>query len=341
MLPNIIPLQTIGELANITGVPYSYINNIIKLKEDSYRSFSISKRSSNTKRKIFVPKPMLMKVQKAINRYILQNIQPHPIATAYSYGSNPIKNAAYHCNSSILLKFDIKDFFHSFDERDVYYLFLSFGYNRLLSFQLARLCTKIVESTWFPNEYKDHYIYPSLTIKKKSTFLPQGCPTSPMLSNLLMRTFDNKLEMLANKFSLKCTRYSDDLTFSSESKMSQDSIKIVIAEVNKMLGKKFRMNREKQKVYHKGQRKIVTGLIVNNDTPKLTKAFKNDLRMHVHFIAKYGYVEHALKRNCDPFSFYNHFNGRIKWAELIEPAFVNKLKHLLVNISIPFTYSAE
>lgn len=335
-MQNIIPLKSIGELSAITGIPYTFINDVLKLNIDPYRTFTIGKRSSSARRRIFVPHPSLMKIQRTINRYILQYLNPHPIATAYQRGSNPQNNAQYHCNSKLLIKFDIKDFFHSFTERDVYHLFNSLGYNPLLSFQLARLCTKIKKSSIIEFNHSNNYIYPGVSEKKYDSFLPQGCPTSPMLSNLMMQSYDTQLYKLANKFSLKITRYSDDITLSSENLLLEKDLKYIIARINQILENKFIMNRGKQRFYNSGQRKIVTGLLVNNEKPKLTKHFKNNLRLHAYYIKKSGYINHALNQKNDPYAFYNHFMGKLMWAKNIEPLFAEKIMKSIEQTENPF-----
>ena len=54
--------------------------------------------------------------------------------------------------------------------------------------------------------------------------LPQGAPTSPILSDIVCQTMDRRLNGLAIRFGLKYSRYADDITFSSQySVYSNDS----------------------------------------------------------------------------------------------------------------------
>lgn len=45
--------------------------------------------------------------------------------------------------------------------------------------------------------------------------LPQGAPTSPILTNAICEKLDIRLSGVAKRFGLNYTRYADDITFSS------------------------------------------------------------------------------------------------------------------------------
>jgi hypothetical protein len=45
--------------------------------------------------------------------------------------------------------------------------------------------------------------------------LPQGAPTSPVLTNIVCQKLDFLLTGVAKRFGLKYSRYADDITFSS------------------------------------------------------------------------------------------------------------------------------
>ena len=48
--------------------------------------------------------------------------------------------------------------------------------------------------------------------------LPQGAPTSPIISNLICQILDYKIIELCQEYHLTYTRYADDLTFSTNEK---------------------------------------------------------------------------------------------------------------------------
>jgi RNA-directed DNA polymerase len=112
-------------------------------------------------------------------------------------------------------------FFTSISEIQVYKVFRNIGYQSLVAFELARLTTnapaaspryKLARWTAHPHEWRiEDYKFKGLG------YLPQGAPTSPMLSNLIMPQIDAQIENAASVTGLRYTRYSDDLTFSTRS----------------------------------------------------------------------------------------------------------------------------
>jgi RNA-directed DNA polymerase len=66
---------------------------------------------------------------------------------------------------------------------------------------------------------------------EKVGFLPQGAPTSPLLSNLFMIDIDCQLEALAAQHDLRYSRYSDDMTFSTRGEYSREQAKKLVHAV--------------------------------------------------------------------------------------------------------------
>ena len=101
--------------------------------------------------------------------------------------------------------------------------------------------------------------------------LPQGAPTSPIISNLICGSLDSKLKSLARLYSCTYTRYADDLTFSTDLAAFPASIAVleeslwhVGEELTKLIeGETFSINKQKTTMRARGACQIVTGLVVN------------------------------------------------------------------------------
>lgn len=89
--------------------------------------------------------------------------------------------------------------------------------------------------------------------------LPQGAPTSPAISNIIMREFDNTVGTWHLSKSITFTRYCDDVIFSGDFE-TREVIRFVKDELGK-LG--LFLNDKKTVALRDGQKKSVTGIVVN------------------------------------------------------------------------------
>ncbi|HHQ4309024.1 TPA: reverse transcriptase domain-containing protein, partial [Serratia fonticola] len=171
--------------------------------------------------------------------------------------------------------------------------------------------------------------------------LPQGAPTSPCLSNLACLSLDEALEELANKMGLRYSRYSDDITFSSQSINFKrgDACKVIAEACNFLAMHGFKPNRAKTDIIPPGAKKIVLGLNVDKSNVTLDKNFKNNIKQHIHFCLheEIGPVKHARKRKFSSvIGFRNHLQGLIAYAKSIEPVFGDKMDKAFKCIKWPF-----
>ena len=96
--------------------------------------------------------------------------------------------------------------------------------------------------------------------------LPQGAPTSPIITNFICRILDNRLLKIAKKYKLDYTRYADDLSFSTNDKHFIELYKIFIDELKEEIEHSgFHINDKKTRLLFKDSRQTVTGLIVNKN----------------------------------------------------------------------------
>ena len=124
--------------------------------------------------------------------------------------------------------------------------------------------------------------------KVKRNVLPQGAPTSPVITNIICQKLDHRLSGVAKRFGLKYSRYADDITFSSMHNVYQadsDFLKElhrIIAEQN------FHIKESKTRLQKDGYRKEVTGLLVNEKV-NVQQRYIKQLRMWLYYWERYGY----------------------------------------------------
>ncbi len=230
-------IRTVDELAELLFVDVKLLYAISNNTPDWYRCFQIPKRNGSM-RNIEAPRPYLKRLQSRIAKNILSCFVVHECATAFLSGQNIRRNALFHVNKSVVLNCDIRNFFPSLKSRAVFGFFSNTaGYGADICMMLSKLCTL-------------------------AGHLPQGAPTSPVLSNLLMFEFDEKISLWANEHDLSYSRYADDLTFSGEidSRLKTDILQKVKQNLAAL---HLKLNPAKTAVYSNNRRQLVTGLVVN------------------------------------------------------------------------------
>lgn len=223
-------------------------------------------KSDGSKRKLSVPDLILKLVQKSIADNILIQYPISKYAKAYKPGSSIQKNARPHIGKKKILKLDIEGFFdHILYSRVKDTVFYEEKYSESIRILLTMLCY-----------YNDS--------------LPQGAPTSPAITNIIMYDFDETVGAFCNEKNIAYTRYCDDMTFSGCFD-EREIISFVKGELRK-LGL-FLKNR-KTAVISASKRQVVTGIVVN-EKMNVTKDYKKTIRQEIYYIKKFGLDEH-LKR---------------------------------------------
>ena len=261
---------------------YSISNNI----EKNYKIYKIKKRNGKY-RTIYEPNSILKQIQKQILVNILNNKSISKYAKAYHKGIQLKDNAIFHINKEMILKLDIENFFENISFLDIYNSCFPIEYfPKSVGMILTYLCT-----------YNNH--------------LTQGSPTSPYISNLVMKEFDEELGNWCNLRNISYTRYSDDMTFSGQFNPSE-----LIVKVRKMLYKLgLSLNNDKIRIIHKSSRQNVTGIVVN-EKMQVNIKYRNKIRQEIYYIKKFGLSSHLKKCdiNIKPKKYLNGLYGRILYV---------------------------
>lgn len=334
------PIFSLRHIAHLAGVNYQFLRDVVERRDpERYRRFRILKRKAGPNdapryRIICVPDPGLMRVQRWVNQNILALGHVHEASVAFRVNDNIVEAAKNHCGCKWLIKIDILNFFESVSERSVFHVFATLGYQPLVAFELARICTRRGEASWarrgarwsypFGREQVINAYYSPLL-----GHLPQGAPTSPMLANLAMTGFDEAISEIAARHELRYTRYADDLTLSANrDDFSRDDANAIVGEVYEQLAVwGFRPNLSKTSIVPPGARKVVLGLLVDGPSPRLTKEFRAKLRKHFHYLthASHGPVKHAaILKFTSVYGLRNHVSGLIAYAQQVDPKFASR-----------------
>lgn len=325
------PILTLNHLAHLTGVPYPFLHRTISrtYRKEAYNVFTLRKPNSGHSpdrvRWICAPSEDLLRLQRWINTNILSKVEPHEASYAYDSRHGVREAAELHCEAQWLIKLDLTNFFESILEPRVYDLFRSFGYQPLVAFELARLCTRIRARRNPDQRHGNKSLPPGLPYSRDSRIghLPQGAATSPKISNLVMQSLDETLQAYAEDNELVYSRYADDLVFSSRKPFDRSQALQHVKSINQCLVEEgFWLNKAKTKVITPGARKVVLGLLINGKKPRLTKAYKKYVSDHLYFLAHpdIDAITHAEHRGFKSLQgLINHISGKIAYGYSIEP----------------------
>lgn len=266
---------------------YTASNSVYK----HYHDIEIPKGNEET-RLLHIPDDFMKSIQKSILDNILVFEPISPYAKAYRIGGSTKSNAAPHVGMPVVMKCDIRKFFDHITFpmlRDK--VFPESRFSRSNSILLSALCV-----------YEDS--------------IPQGAPTSPAVSNIILRGFDDRVGSWCEDRNITYTRYCDDMTFSGS---------FVPCELKQFVEKElfregFFLNHDKTVVLHQGQRIEITGIVVNEKI-SIPKFYKKSIRQEIYYCQKYGIASHIEKKELSESvdSYKKKLLGRLNYILSVEP----------------------
>ena len=260
-----IVYRELSSLERDLGIPAKQLYAVSNNLKGHYRKVLIPKKSGGH-RKLSVPDEILKNIQRQITDVLLIHMPVSRYAKAYRFGSTTLKNAKPHVGKKVVLKLDIFHFFDSIRYSDVKdKVFPEEVYAENIRILLAMLCY-----------CKD--------------FLPQGAPTSPAITNILMYEFDELVGQWCRERGISYTRYCDDMTFSGDFDPAE-VIRFVRLELKKM---GFLLNEQKTRVQRTGQQQSVTGIVVNEKL-SIPADYHRQLRQELYYCQKFGVTEHLRR----------------------------------------------
>ncbi|HFF9642558.1 TPA: RNA-directed DNA polymerase, partial [Klebsiella pneumoniae] len=161
---------------------------------------------------------------------------------------------------------------------------------------------------------------------------------SPMLSNLATVKLDISLSEYANKYGFTYTRYADDITLSCGGTLPDGvSVGKIKNNIISIIRKHhFKENVSKIRVAGPGSKKIVLGLLVDGNVPRLSKQTYKRIERHLYSIKKFGLSEVARHEKFDsPIGFYNHVAGLIAFVKDVDNARWLEFSQKFVSIDHP------
>ena len=239
-----------------------------------YLFFDIKKKNGGF-RSIKAPRGGLRALQYKLAPILSHFYKQRNSVHGFVEGRSIVSNAKMHKRKRYVFNVDLKD----------YYGTINFGRIRGL-----------FKANPFKLGHKAATVLAQICVFENS--LPQGAPTSPVLSNFIASNLDRKLANLARRYKLTYTRYADDITFSSNNRNFPEAIGFyegdnpitgscyagrALEETIESSG--FELNHDKTRLQIRGVRQDVTGLTVN-EFPNVRRTYIRDIRAFITCLEK-------------------------------------------------------
>jgi RNA-directed DNA polymerase len=286
-----------------------------------YKRFYIPKKSGG-RRLISAPMPQLKAAQYWILENILYKIKLSESAHGFVPGRSIVTNATHHVGQDIVINIDLRDFFPTIAYKRVKGLFSKFGYSEQVATILALLCT---EPEMEPVALDDREYQVATTDRH----LPQGAPCSPAITNIICYRLDRRFEGLARRFGYTYTRYADDMTFSAKEAAAADAGKLIWAVKEVVKEEGFVIHPDKLKVMRKGDKREVTGVVVNEKL-SIDRETLRKFRALLHQISVSGLADKKWGKG----NIVSSIEGYINYVQMVKPEAGRQLKDkwlLLLN----------
>lgn len=318
-------------LAKELGTHYKYIKFLYYEKQisDCYSTFEIPKKSGGY-RAISAPNSTLSSLQSRLAKLLSELYKPKDCVRGFVPGSSIKHNAEPHTRKKFVFNIDLENFFPSVTFPRIRGLLMAKPYELL------------------PNTAS---IIAHLACLEGA--LPQGAPTSPVISNMICASLDRQLQKLAADNRSVYTRYADDITFSFLGPAELLPADIVVvdrsswrsyyqdmevgAELRKIIESNgFCINEKKTRLQSNNRKQVVTGLVVNKKV-NVDRRFIRKTSAMIHSV-EVGGVDWANEKFNRKFGdeaglLENHIRGRLLFIKQIRGGEDGVFKKLAIRFN--------
>lgn len=292
-MDKIFNLQTLQDVAGISGVTVQDLQKLANSMDGNVSVVLEPKRHGGF-RKICKPSFKLKKVQKAINKEILQTVPLPPFLHGAVKGKSTKTFAQRHTRKPFALTVDIKDFYPNIHYSKVIRIYTEIG----CSDNVSQLLTKL--STY-------------------DGCLAQGFPTSSSLANLTLARIAPRIEGIERQHNVKVDSFQDDLIISGGYRIPE--LFSLFEKIVQQEGFFLHLG-EKKKIMPRNQRQETVGYTINHKV-NIPKEYYRKLRMTIHLCKVKGIETIAGDMPIEKFK--QSLIGRIQYVAEVNPIRGKKL----------------
>ena len=288
--------------------PRELFNELLTpIGNEHYEVFKIPKAKGGY-RTISAPDETIMSIQREILLWLQKDckVLPHNAAHGFTQHRNCKSALETHKrrNARWFLKLDIKSFFDNLDVDRIKTAMLEHA-------KINMSLRDFAESHYF-GRYAERAEVLTAVIHMcmLNGKFPQGAPTSPILSNILMIQIDEMIRLAVPN--LCYTRYADDMLFTAPSEFSKEFVIEKVSEALATIG--LEINKEKTRYGNFNGRNWNLGLMYTNEQ-KITVGAKNKklIKNRIH--------NFKTKEACRTTTEWYSINGKLGYYKYIEPEY--------------------
>ncbi len=241
-------MSVIGKICAEFSLSEGEVQYLLDTAPSRYKVHFIEKRNGRGFRQIAQPTAEIKLLQRWVAKEYLSKLPVHPAAKAYVSGASIKQHAEPHAKNSYLLKLDFQDFFPSIKGRD-----FSMHMRRFSDTPREDVAALVKILFWRGKP-------------KGGMRLSIGAPSSPMLSNAMLYTFDCRLSDECKASGVVYTRYADDIALSTNNPRTLDQLHIFVQGLCSQLKyPRLVINKKKTVFTSKKHNRQLTGLVLSNE----------------------------------------------------------------------------
>ena len=274
-------IKSKADIIDLLRLKEKELNYLLYSRKKKYKVF-YTKKKDGSLRKISSPCRQLKYVQSVLKNELESIYKAPSCVCGFVKGRSIVCNALVHKNKKYVLNLDIKDFFPSITFKRIHGLLMKepIGLDYKTSIMLANL------------------------LVDDEKVLPQGSPSSPIISNMICKRLDRELVQLSRRYGAVYSRYADDVTFSwneayTTSKLIKGGMPEGLSEkiIDIFHKNGFAINPKKVRLSSSFQHQEVTGIKTNEDL-NLSRFYYYKVRSMLHSWERFG-LSDAYKAMCE------------------------------------------
>lgn len=305
------------------GVNDHELKKIRWFRQRMYHTFELAKGDGKS-RQIQAPDPRLKYLQRSLLPLLEKLYRVRNPVHGFVRGKSVKTNAIAHLRRRHLLNIDLHDFFGSITENRVVGVLEAIGIASEVAATIGYICC-------LPGS------------------LPQGAPTSPLLSNMVCFRLDRELLRFAKEARCIYTRYADDISLSSHQPLtavfegslpSAGNFPLGMLDpelLNIIKSNGFELNPDKAHYADRNSRRMVTGLKVN-ELLNVDRRYVRNLRAMLYSIEQFGLTKAQAKFTAlgNQGDIGLHIRGKIEWISNVKGAIDPVVRSIIVRYNACF-----